>query len=323
MSRGGGCACWAGCPSGGSRTLTRCPPSTSGRSMCNWTPGARSPHPRPRRRRCWQCCANSWTRRRKTALIAISSPGNSWAWSTKTAWVCARGSTGKTRSTPRPWTSCNWPNSLAPMRRRRADSRLARHMYLVQRDLAPLGLAGADVGAQQHRGLGAAPGLQCAEYLGVLVVGGVDALVPGEVQPTDDADAFGHVAVHPRHFGIARRLHQRAVKGLVPLAHLRRIAAALRRGQQPWRHQTVQQRPAPGVGPFRVACTEPVRGRGLQHRAQVIELLEFVEIEGQHAPAAAVHDLDMAFLLQPGQRLAHRGARDPHPLPHSLLAETP
>src|SRR5688572_9754355 len=47
---------------------------------------------------------------------------------------------------------------------------LPRQVHLVQRDLAHLGLAGFDVGAQQHRRLVATLALDCLEDLGVLVV---------------------------------------------------------------------------------------------------------------------------------------------------------
>ncbi len=60
---------------------------------------------------------------------------------------------------------------------------LARHVHLVQGDLAHFGLAGLDVGPQQHRGLVAALALDRLEDLGVFVVGGVDARLLGEVQP--------------------------------------------------------------------------------------------------------------------------------------------
>ena len=64
-----------------------------------------------------------------------------------------------------------------------------------------------------------------------------------------------------------------------------------------------------------------MHGGGLQHHAQVVELLELVEVEGQHAPAAAEQHFDEAFLLQPEQRLAHRRARDAQPLADLVLGE--
>ena len=70
-----------------------------------------------------------------------------------------------------------------------------------------------------------------------------------------------------------------------------------------------------------IAFAEPVHGRGLQHHAQVVELLELVEVERQHAPAAAEQHFDKAFLLQPEERLSHGRARDAEPLADFVLGE--
>ena len=76
-------------------------------------------------------------------------------------------------------------------------------MHLVQRDLSDLGLAGFDVGSQQHGGLFAPVGQYGLEDLGVLVVRGIDARLLGEVEAPNDPNTLGHVAVHTRHFSIA------------------------------------------------------------------------------------------------------------------------
>jgi hypothetical protein len=67
--------------------------------------------------------------------------------------------------------------------------------------------------------------------------------------------------------------------------------------------------------------TDAMHGRGLQHHAQVVQLLELVEVERQHAPAAAKQHLDETFLLQPEQRLPHRRARHAEPLADLVLGE--
>ena len=53
-----------------------------------------------------------------------------------------------------------------------------------------------------------------------------------------------------------------------------------------------------------------------------VQLLELVEVERQHTPAAAKQHLHIPFLLQPHQRLAHRRARDAQPLAEFVLGET-
>ena len=151
----------------------------------------------------------------------------------------------------------------------------------------------------------------------MFLVGGLDARLLGEIQPADDADALGHVAVHAGHLGVAGGLHQRAVEFLVPLGHLHGVGAALGHRCQPDVGQLVQQR----VVDAAVALAQAVRGGGFQHHAQVVQLLELVEIEGQHAPAAAEQHLDEAFLLQPHQRLAHRRARHAEPVAQLVLGE--
>jgi hypothetical protein len=66
---------------------------------------------------------------------------------------------------------------------------------------------------------------------------------------------------------------------------------------------------------------QALHGRGFQHHAQVVELLELVEVERQHAPAAAKQHLDEALLLQPEQRLAHRRARHAQAFADLVLGE--
>ena len=94
-------------------------------------------------------------------------------------------------------------------------------------------------------------------------------------------------------------------------------AAALGRRHQPDRGQL---RRAGRGRPFAVGA-QALHGRGLQHHAQVVELLELLEVERQHAPAAAKQHLDVAFLLQAEQGLAHRRARDAQALAEFVLGE--
>jgi hypothetical protein len=122
---------------------------------------------------------------------------------------------------------------------------------------------------------------------------------------------------YARHLGVAGGGDERAVEGLVPLRDLRGGAAALGDGHQPDGGQAVEQ----GVVDAPVGLAQAVHGGGLQHHAQVVELLELIEIEGQHAPAAAEQHLDEALLLQLEQRLAHRRARDAQALADLALGE--
>ena len=126
------------------------------------------------------------------------------------------------------------------------------------------------MGAQQHGSLVATVAADGFEYLGVLFVGSGNARLLGEVQPPDDADAFGHVAMHPGHFGVACGAHQGAVEFLVPAGHGNPIGAALGHRYQPDGDQFLQQhvvdldvrRPR-----ARAAFAQAVGGGGFQHHA--------------------------------------------------------
>src|SRR3954467_4892234 len=50
--------------------------------------------------------------------------------------------------------------------------------------------------------------------------------------------------------------------------------------------------------------------RRLEHEPQVVEMVEQVEVERPHAPAALRVDLHVALALEAEERLAHRSARD-------------
>ena len=194
---------------------------------------------------------------------------------------------------------------------------MARHVDLVQRDLPNLCLTRLDVRAQKHRGLVAAVRADGLQDLRVLVVGGVDARLLGEIEPANDADAVGHVAMHARHLGIAGGLDQRAMESLVPLRDLRGIGAALRGRHQPDPGQ-LGEHVAVDVA---IGLTKAVRRCHFEHHPKVVQLLEAVEVEGQHAPAAAKQHLDETFLLQPEERLSHRRARDTQALADLAFGE--
>src|ERR1041385_3507683 len=55
---------------------------------------------------------------------------------------------------------------------------------------------------------------------------------------------------------------------------------------------------------------QPLDGRALEHEAQVVQVVEEVEVERPHAPAALRVDLHVAFALEAEERLAH--SRFPH-----------
>ena len=190
-------------------------------------------------------------------------------------------------------------------------------MHLVQRDLAHFSLTGFDVRPQQHRGLVAALALDRLEDLRVLVVGGVDARLLGEVQPPDDPDPFRHVAVHACHLRIARCGDESAVEFFVPLRHLHHVAAAPGHCHRPDRDELVQQLGvhAPAIG------AKALHRRRLEHHAQVVQLLEPLEVERQHPPAASKQHFDIAFLLQSEQRLPNRCPRHAEPFAQLVLGE--
>ena len=116
---------------------------------------------------------------------------------------------------------------------KKSAHRLPRHVQLVQRDLAHLGLAGLDMGAQQQRGLVAAFVLNGLKDFGMLGIGRIHAGLPGEVEPANHANALGYITVHTCHFSVASSSHQRAMKGFVRLCKLNRVGGALLGADQP------------------------------------------------------------------------------------------
>src|SRR5690606_10574235 len=119
--------------------------------------------------------------------------------------------------------------------------RLAGKKHLMQRDLADLHLAGLDMRAEQQLDSVRLAGENGTQYLGVLVVGGIDAHLLVKVEPADDADALGHVVVYASHLAIAGGLHEDLVEGFVPGSHLRCVAAAFTCRYQPALLQGLQQ----------------------------------------------------------------------------------
>ncbi len=150
----------------------------------------------------------------------------------------------------------------------------------------------------------------------MLVVGGLDARGLREVQPADDADALRHVLVHTRQLVVAGRAYQRLVKRLVHGRHRGRVAVAVGGRHQPQLLQSLQQRAGRAL-----VRTQALHRRRFQQHAQVVELVEAVEVEGQHAPAGAEQHLHETLLLQADQRLAHRRARHVQALAELVLGE--
>ena len=73
----------------------------------------------------------------------------------------------------------------------------------MQRDLAYLGLAGSDMGAQKTVRLVGAPADECAQNLPVFIVGRVDAMLLREIEAADDSNALGHLMMTTRDLRIA------------------------------------------------------------------------------------------------------------------------
>ena len=113
--------------------------------------------------------------------------------------------------------------------------------------------------AQQQRGLVAALALHGFQNFRVLLIGGVNRRLLGEIEPADDADALGHVAVDASHLGVAGGGDQRTVKGLVPRGDLHHLGTALRHRHQPDRNQL---RKHLGVDALTIR-TQPLHRRGL------------------------------------------------------------
>src|SRR5690606_35201457 len=110
----------------------------------------------------------------------------------------------------------------------------------VQCDLAYLRFAFLDVGPDQQLGLvGPALG-DAVQDLGMLPVGRLDPVVPGEVDPPHYAQAFGQVVVDACQLRIAAGPHQVEMEMLIQLADAGAMALALLDGYQPDRLQRLQ-----------------------------------------------------------------------------------
>ena len=192
---------------------------------------------------------------------------------------------------------------------------LARFEQRMQGDLAHLGLALFDVAAQQQQGRVGLALHDAAQDLGVLLVGGLDAVAAREVQPPHDADVFGGFPVHARHLGVAGGAHQRGMELLVELTHLAGFAQPFSGAHEPHALELFKRAGQLGAG------AQARHAGRLQHHAQVVELLEAVEVDRAHEPAALALDFDQAFVAQTKQGFAHRRAADAQALRNVGLRE--
>ena len=149
----------------------------------------------------------------------------------------------------------------------------------------------------------------------MLLVSGLDAVAAREVQAAHDADVLGDVPVHPGHLGVAAGAHQRGVKLFVQFAHLALVGQPLCSAHQPHAFQFFQFGWRQGAG------AQAGHAGGFQHHAQVIQLLQAVEVDGPHKPAAFAFHLQPALIAQPKQRFAHGGAADAQALGQIAFAE--
>ena len=102
-----------------------------------------------------------------------------------------------------------------------------RLMERVERDAAHLGLALFDMSPKQHLCLIGFALQYCAQDTRVFLVGGVNTVVAGEVEPTHDPYPARHIIVNPGDFIVARRPHKRRVKALIELAHRGSVTQSL------------------------------------------------------------------------------------------------
>jgi hypothetical protein len=102
----------------------------------------------------------------------------------------------------------------------------------------------------------------------VLGVGGVDAVGAREVEPPDDADALGHVLVHARDLVVAGGGTSVAWKPRRARPPGAAVGQPLGGRHQPGGLQRVQ------LGRLLGCAHQPRHAGGLEHDAQVVELVE-------------------------------------------------
>ncbi|KAG1186159.1 hypothetical protein G6F35_014712 [Rhizopus arrhizus] len=163
------------------------------------------------------------------------------------------------------------------------------------------------MGLQQPGGVGRIARQQRAQDCAMFLVGLADAVGQGEIQPPHDANAFGGGAVHARYLGVARRGHQVDVKAFIQVGQPLAVAGTFAVVHQP----DVRQRMQRTQGVRHLAwCAQRVHGRDFQHAAQLIEVVQRIEVQRLDQPAIALPHLKIAFAFQPEQRFAHGRAAD-------------
>jgi len=90
----------------------------------------------------------------------------------------------------------------------------------MQRDFANFELTDFDVGFDEHTGLVGTLVQDGPKNLGMLIVGGIDSGASGKIEPSNHPNFLRDLPVGPGDCGIASRLNDRAMKGLIELAHL-------------------------------------------------------------------------------------------------------
>ena len=123
--------------------------------------------------------------------------------------------------------------------------------------------------------------------------------------------------MHAGHLAIAAGLDQQAVKLLIKQGNRLAVVQALLGLHQPGATELQQGRVLLELG----AQAQAPHRLQLQHGAQVVELLEALELQRADLPATAKVHLHLPLALQAIQRLAHRRAAGRHALGDVALAE--
>ena len=169
--------------------------------------------------------------------------------------------------------------------------RRGRLLDSLHGDLPNGPLAGADMVGQTIRRLAGDAVSKRFQNLGVLHIGGIYPIIPGEIQPPDNPQPVGDLPVNPRHLPVASGGHQVTVKTLI---------------QRPNRAAHCPFRWVIGVpdggqhadcGGFLIQPANLVHGRTFQGNPQVIQFFHLPEIKWLYLPATAEQHLHVALPL--------------------------
>src|SRR6202000_1388467 len=112
-----------------------------------------------------------------------------------------------------------------------------------------------------------------------------------EVKPPHDTNAFSDLVMHAEHFVVACRGDELAMKVLIHAKHHHRIAFALRGLDAPNRLERFDRRVRC------IAGSDAFEGGEFEHDAQIVELIELLEVDLRHFPATAKPDFEVALAL--------------------------